>query len=67
MLNGESEELGDNNGFGDQMAEFVRIIRGEGLSRIDVESVLPTMEVLDALKASVETGDAVEVRLQSEP
>jgi len=55
-LNGQWETLGDNQGFGDQLMDFVWAIREEKASRVDAATVLPTMSVLDSLRRSASEG-----------
>lgn len=60
-LNGEWEILGDNQGFGDQLMDFIRAIREETISRVDAKSILPTMLILDSIHMSASQGEIINV------
>lgn len=52
MENGHQVVLGDNQGLGDQLVEFLRAIRDGERSRIEADDILPTMRLLDVLRAA---------------
>lgn len=67
-LNGQWETLGDNQGLGDQLMDFVRAIREGKVSRIDAEAILATMLVLDSMRMSASQNKMLDVtRLETKP
>lgn len=50
-LNGNIEFLGDNEGIGDELMDFVNAIRYDSESRVDADNILPTMIVLDKMRS----------------
>jgi scyllo-inositol 2-dehydrogenase (NADP+) len=64
---GESERLPIHNGGFSEIQiweRFASAVRGDGPPAVEVISVLPTMELLDAARASAKTGNAVSIPLQ---
>lgn len=50
-LNGNNEFVGDNEGIGNELMEFVNAIRYDRKSRVDADNILPTMIVLDKMRS----------------
>lgn len=55
-LNGARTPLGDDQGVGAQLREFIVAVRTGVPSRIDGQRILPTMVTLDLLRESLRTG-----------
>ena len=49
-MNGARTLLADNQGFGEQLHDFLRAIRHRNPTRIDAVEIVPTMEVLDVIR-----------------